>query len=123
MKHYMKRTTNLLGVAALLLSSALTGQAQDTIRRLGSDEAAKLATSKVQPEYPAIGKQLKLEGVVQVEASIDEKGVVENVRVVSGNVVLANSAVAAVKHWKFAPLAVDGKPAKGIAALNFTFKL
>lgn len=115
----MKTTFKIFKTIALFSGlSIATLSAQDAIRHLSPDEASKAAVSKVQPEYPPIGRQLKLEGSVQVEASIDERGAVESVKVVSGNVVLANSAVAAVKRWKFAPM-----PGKANATLNFTFKL
>ena len=115
----MTNTIKILTEIALFTGlSIATLSAQDAIRHLSPDEAGKAAVSKVQPEYPPIGKQLKLEGAVQVEASIDERGVVESVKVISGNVVLANSAVAAVKRWKFSPM-----PGKASATLNFTFKL
>lgn len=112
-------------LTSIVLSAGLAASlsAQDLVKHLNMEEATKAATSRVQPEYPAMGKQLKLEGMVQVEASIDERGAVESVRVMSGNVVLANSAVNAVKRWKFSPLTMEGKPAKGSAVLSFTFKL
>lgn len=119
----MKRTFTFITFAALLSGALFTASAQDLVRRLTQDEATKAATSKVQPEYPPIAKQLKLEGAVQVEASIDEKGTVETVKVLSGNVVLANSAANALKRWKFSPFTIDGKPAKASATLSFTFKM
>ncbi len=120
----MKQTLILFTSLTLLTGSMVSSlSAQDLVRRLTQDEAMKAATAKVQPEYPAIAKQLKLEGAVQVEASIDEKGTVESAKVVSGNVVLANSAIAAIKRWKFSPILVDGKPAKASATLSFTFRL
>src|SRR4051794_39551973 len=87
--------------------------AQDADIKVSSSEAMKAATSKVQPDYPAIAKQLHLEGAVEVEAHIAEDGSVESAKPVTGNAVLANAAVAATKHWKFAPFTAGGKTMEG----------
>lgn len=110
-----------LTFAGLLLTGGIFGQ--DAVRRVSQEEAVKAATSKVQPDYPAMARQLKLEGAVQVEAVIDEKGSVETAKPMNGNVILANSAVAAVKRWRFTPFTSDGKPVKAIAAMSFTFRM
>jgi protein TonB len=107
---------------AMALASGLV-MAQDAGIKVSNSEAMKAATSKVQPEYPAIAKQLHLEGSVEVEAHINENGSVDSVKPVTGNAVLANAAVNATKQWKFTPFVADGKPVKAIAALTFNFKM
>ena len=83
----------------------------------------KAAKERVDPEYPAMAKQLKPEGAVQLEAHIAESGSVEEVKPLTGNAVLMNAAVAAVKRWKFTPFTADGKPIKAVADMSFRFKL
>lgn len=80
-------------------------------------------TSKVQPAYPPVARQLKIEGVVELEISITEGGQVDNVTIVSGNPVLTKPAADAVKKWKFAPQFQDGKPARAVAPVSLAFKL
>ena len=53
-----------------------------------------------QPEYPAIAKQLKLEGAVSLTAYVTEEGTVEKVEKVSGNPILLRSAGDALMRWK-----------------------
>ena len=77
---------------------------------------------QVQPEYPAVARQLKLAGDVELEVVITEEGVPENVRIVSGNPVLTKPCVEALKRWKFKPLTEDGKAIKAVADLTFTFQ-
>ena len=62
--------------------------AQDTVVRIAEDEAKKLAINKVNPEYPAMAKQMRLSGKVQVDCVIDTDGGVEQVKVVNGNPLL-----------------------------------
>ena len=50
-----------------------------------------------------------------------EDGTVEEVRIVTGNLVLTKSAVEAVKRWRFKPFEADGKPSKAFVSLSFEF--
>ena len=92
-------------------------------KKLTRSEAMSAVTSKVPPDYPPVARQLKLEGVVELEVSITEGGQVDNVTIVSGNPVLTKPAVEAVKKWKFAPQLQDGKPARVVAPITLAFKL
>jgi len=85
----------------------------DDVKKIPTEEAMSALVSKVAPEYPALAKQLKLSGEVQVEANIDEDGSVGDVTTISGNPVLAKAVVDAVKKWKF-------KPFKSKVSSNFT---
>jgi protein TonB len=114
--------SSLLTAAALALLTGLSASAQDTVH-VSQAEAVKNAKEKFEPEYPAMAKQLHLEGAVQLEAHIGENGAVEEVKPLTGNAVLMNAAVAAIKKWKFTPFVSDGKPVKAVADLSFRFKL
>jgi protein TonB len=109
--------------AAALLCLNLAVSGQETPKKLTKAEALAEIASKSLPEYPAVAKQLKLEGTVEVEAVVAEDGSVEQVNIVSGNPVLTKAAVAAVKKWKFNPIKADGKPTKALAPLSLSFKL
>jgi protein TonB len=54
---------------------------------------------------------------------VAENGTVEVVNIVSGNPVLTKPASEALKHWKFTPFQIEGKPAKAVAPVSITFKL
>ncbi len=110
-----------LALAALVATSAL--KAEDLVVHVSQNEAVKAAKEKVQPEYPAMAKQLHLEGTVQVEAHIGSSGNVDEVKPLAGNAVLMNAAVQALKRWKFTPFTADGKPTKAVADMSFSFKL
>jgi protein TonB len=97
--------------------------AQDGVRRLTQEEAMKAAVTKPQPEYPAVARQLRIQGRIELEVAIDKAGSVEGVKVLGGNPALTGPAVNTLKHWRFEPVLTDGKPAPAVAALTFTFKL
>ncbi len=113
--------TKKLTILPLLAAFALC--AQDAMKKVTLAEANAAVTSKVPPDYPPLGRQLKIEGKVELEAVVAENGTVEKVNIVSGNPVLTKPAAEAVKHWKFVPFADGGKPCKALAPLSISFKL
>jgi protein TonB len=115
---------NAIATAAAfaLLAGSMASAQEDTVH-VSQADAIRAAKQKVEPEYPAMARQLHLEGAVQLQAHISEEGVVDEVKPLTGNAVLMNSAVAAIRKWKFTPFTADGKPVKAIADLSFRFKL
>jgi len=78
---------------------------------------------RVAPVYPAEARLLRLEGTVILAAMVMEDGTVRDVKVVEGSPVLAQSAVDAVKHWRYKPYELDGKPVKNEIGISVDFKL
>jgi protein TonB len=113
----------LLTTAALALLTGLYASAQDGTVHVSQADAMKAAKEKIEPQYPAMAKQLHLEGAVQLEAHIGEDGGVDDVKPLTGNAILMNAAVAAIRKWKFTPFTSDGKPTKAVADMSFHFKL
>ena len=110
-------------IAGLLLFAVVicpSLQAEDT-RRVPEDEAKRSVTSKVNPEYPPMARQMKLGGRVQLDAFIDADGNVEKVQILTGNPLLTTAAASAVKRWKFSPFLSDGKATKAVAQFTFNF--
>lgn len=104
-------------IIALALAPMLFGEV-----RVTTSEALKAALAKPIPEYSPMARQMKVVGRVEVEATVDAEGNVETVRVVTGNPLLTNSTVHAVKKWKFTPFTQNGEPTKAVATLSFDFK-
>jgi len=75
------------------------------------------------PAYPAQARLLRQEGKVVLSAVVMEDGSVREVKVVEGPAVFAQSAVDAVKHWRYKPYELDGKPVKNEIRINIDFKL
>src|SRR5205085_3533204 len=98
------------------------GRAQEP-KKVTRAEGLNAATTKVQPDYPPMAKQLKIEGAVELEAVVAESGVVEKVNIISGNPVLTRPAADAVKKWKFAPFTADGKTVKALVPISMNFKM
>src|SRR5689334_22004510 len=110
---------------AICLSVCFAASGPETgLVRISEVEARKAAIKKVEPEYPAMARQVRLSGRVQVDVIIDAAGNVEKVKVLQGNVLLSNSAANALKRWKFTPFPGPGsKPVRVIASMTFDFHL
>jgi TonB family protein len=77
----------------------------------------------VKAPYPYEAREKQLQGQVWVKILVSETGDVESAEVISGDPVLADAAIKAVKQWKFKPFLKNGKPAKVSTkqAFNFAF--
>jgi periplasmic protein TonB len=115
-----RRTKHLM--TALSVLAAVQLAAADGEKHLSASESISAAISKPQPEYPAIARQLKLEGTVSLNAFVTEDGAVDHVESVSGNPILVRPAQDALKRWKFAKQTEDGKAVKFVASVIFNFK-
>jgi TonB family protein len=61
----------------------------------------------VKPEYSELLRHAQIGGLVRLRATVTAEGKVTNIDVVGGNPILAESAVAAVMKWKYAPAAAQ----------------
>jgi protein TonB len=78
--------------------------------RAGSLLKAPRQIYSVNPEYPTLARQTRIQGTVVVDAVIDEKGNVVQARVVSGHPLLVDAALKAVLQWKYEPTSLNGQP-------------
>jgi protein TonB len=84
---------------------------------------AGLLVYKTIPVYPAIAKATRREGVVVLQATISKNGTIENLRVVSGEPMLRDAALDAVRNWRYKPYLLNGQPVQVETTVNVIFKL
>ena len=79
------------------------------------------AVNLPKPAYPPNAKQMRAEGQVAVQVSVDEAGNVTAARATSGNPLLRASAEAAARQSKFNPVRVNNQaiPVNGVVLYNF----
>ncbi len=82
-----------------------------------------LILKKVAPSYPTSALRLRIEGPVQLMATISKKGDISTVKILSGDATLARAAVDAVKQWKYKPYLLDGAPVEIQTQVTVNFKL
>jgi protein TonB len=73
--------------------------------------------------YPPLAKQARIQGVVVLEAIINKQGSVENLRVINGHPLLIQSALDAVKQWKYKPTLLNGEPVEVVTQVTVNFNL
>ena len=81
------------------------------VRHLVS-EPAQMAQliRRVEPIYPALAKQIQHEGRVELRAIISTAGTIESLEVLSGDPLFIQSALAAVREWRYRPTILNGRP-------------
>jgi TonB family protein len=82
-----------------------------------------LLVKRVQPVYPPQARQMRVQGPVQLQATISKDGNISNVKVVTGNAQLARAAVDAVKQWKYKPYYLNNEPVEIQTQIIVNFKL
>jgi TonB family protein len=117
---------NLLGTGALPVAAPPRGATPlvptaDSPVRPGSGFQAPKVVRSTAPVYPTIARQQGLEGVVVLDASIDEIGNVTDARVVSGPIMLRQAALEAVRQWKYRPAELNGQPVASHATVDLNF--
>ena len=73
--------------------------------------------------YPEVARAAKIEGVVILEATIDERGVVTDARVLRSVPLLDAAALAALKQWRYTPTLLNGVPVRVLMTVTFRFSL
>lgn len=69
-----------------------------------------LLIRKVQPAYPPLARQARIQGQVLLQAQISKDGTIENLQLISGHPMLAPAAIEAVKQWRYKPYMLNGEP-------------
>lgn len=80
--------------------------------------------TKVEPHYTELARQARLQGVVLLQATIDERGNVVDIQLLKRlHFGLDEEAVKAVSQWKFTPALLNGRPVKVFFDLTVQFEV
>jgi protein TonB len=94
-------------------------------------ERVQMAVAKVpagpqtSETYPLLGRQMKVQGSVLLQALIGADGIIRDLRVLRGPAILASAAREAARRWQFKPYLQNGKAVETQAniTVNFTIKV
>ena len=78
---------------------------------------------RVQPDYPALARQVRVQGTVVLRAMISREGSIENLQVLSGHPMLVRAAVDAVRQWRYRPYVLNGEPVEVETEVTVNFVL
>jgi TonB family protein len=78
---------------------------------------------RVEPDYPEAARVQQIQGSVVLEVLTAHDGAVQEVKLVSGEPLLAEAAIAAVRQWRFKPRVVQGQPIETQTRVVLNFRL
>lgn len=91
--------------------------------RVSSGVQQGLLVRRVQPTYPPLARQARIQGTVLLQAQISKEGTIENLTLLSGHPMLAPAAIEAVKQWKYRPYLLNGEPVEVETQIQVNFTL
>jgi TonB family protein len=97
---YVAKTKGAIGYVS-------TGASVEGVRTLtivdAPGNAERKPITRIEPDYPEDLRKRSIGGLVRLKVTISTNGSVEHIELLGGNPILAASAIAAVKKWKYAP--------------------
>jgi len=78
---------------------------------------------RVQPSYPPLARQARIQGPVQLRAIISRTGAIENLTVLLGHPMLSTAAIEAVRQWRYRPYLLNGEPIEVETEITVNFVL
>lgn len=120
-----KRVVALTALLFQLLSFAAfaSAQAESTQTTAASTPDKLQLLQRVPPTYPPLARQARIQGGVVLDVVIGTDGSVNSATVVSGHPLLIQSAIDAVKLWKYKPYVHDGRTVEVRTQITVQFAL
>ena len=91
--------------------------------RVGAEAAQNNLSVKVNPVYPPLAKQARVQGTIRFEVVIAKDGTIRNLHLVSGPPLLVQSAIEAVRQWVYKPTLLNGNPVEVITTIDVNYTL
>jgi protein TonB len=99
----------------------VVGEVEAPVRAIGEIKPPRLL-KQVEPIYPEIARQARVEGIVIIEAQTDIYGRVNGVKVLRSIPLLDQAAIDAVRQWVYEPMIINGRPRGVVFTVTVTFK-
>jgi TonB family protein len=116
-----QRTVPMIDDTTQTAASVATPAAQRT--SISSSAAGNIVSRSIQPDYPMLARQMRVQGSVILQALIGRDGMIQDLRVLSGPPILANAAEEAVRQWHFKPHFVGSQPVETRANITVNFTI
>lgn len=96
-------------------------QSEERVRL--STDTTQVVTHPVEPNYPLLAKEMKVQGSVVLQALIGRDGRIQNLQIVSGPKILSAAAREAVQQWRFKPYYQSGQAVETVARITVNFTI
>ncbi|HYL14419.1 MAG TPA: energy transducer TonB [Terriglobales bacterium] len=119
----VKVDMNVAGTPATATATA-SGPAVSASQRVRmSADTAHVLERPVDPSYPMLARQMKVQGSVILQALIGTDGLIQDLHVLSGPAILSSAAQEAVRQWRFKPYLQNGQPVETEAKITVNFTI
>ena len=113
----MKSKMGMIGLGlALFLGESLALPPKGSAQENSTDANKRKVRTRIIPDYPSLAKEYNVSGKVKIEASVAADGHVSATKVIGGSPLLVNSALDAVKRWRF-----EAAPKETLETVEFEF--
>jgi protein TonB len=96
--------------------------APQRIKQGGAVQAAKIIY-QLQPVYPTLARQARIQGLVVLRAVVDNDGNIGELQVISSPPLLVRAALDAVRQWRYQPTLLNGEPVEVETTIAVSFVL
>ncbi len=111
----------LRAYAVIFVAISTFGQTPDRIR--GNWIPEWKLVQKVEPVYPLLARQARIQGVVRFTAIIGKDGRIRNLHLVRGHPLLVPAATEAVRQWVYRPTLLNREPVEVVTQIDVPFVL
>ncbi len=116
--------TNDAAISGIMSTVAVsTPQQAPQKLKISQGVSQGLLIKSVDPVYPALARQMRLQGSVELLASIGTDGSITSVKLLSGDSILSQAAISAVKQWKYKPYYLGDQAVAIQTQITVKFKL
>ena len=91
--------------------------------RVGGDVQSARLIHRVDPVYPALARQVRIAGTVELAGVIGTDGRIRELHVTSGHPLLVPAALEAVRQWIYRPTLLGGDPVEVLTTITVVFRL
>ncbi len=105
------------------VQQAASGVSSANERVVLSADAKQVVTHSVEPSYPTLAKQMKVQGSVVLQALIGKEGTIQDLQILSGPQILSSAAREAVMQWRFKPYYQSGQAVETEAKITVNFTI
>ncbi len=113
----MKSKMGMIGLGlALILGESLALPPKGSAQENSADANKRKVHTRIVPDYPPLAKEYNVSGKVKIEATVAADGHVSATKVIGGSPLLVNSALDAVRKWRF-----EAAPKETLETVEFEF--
>jgi protein TonB len=91
--------------------------------KIGGNVQAARIINRINPVYPPLARQTRINGTVRLHAIISKDGSIQQLEVISGHPLLQQAALDAVRQWRYQPTLLNGEPVEVDTTIDVIFSL